>query len=105
MSDYDDLIDEEGIAERWTEQEMVDWIRSLPPEAKNYMLDIAHRARESGFDVHYNCCVHRLRVEEVLNRKPSKGNIIDYVANAARGWAEGKVIADIILGNGIKVRQ
>lgn len=110
MSNYDQLLQEEkGITDRWTEQEMIDWIKSLSGPAKDYMLDIVKKAREAGCDVHYNCCVHRLKIEQFLEQTKKKKKsafwtAIDVFNGITEGIAKGKITNDINLGRGIKIR-
>lgn len=107
---YEDLINEheQNTQSRWTESEMEDWIRNLPERKKNLFLTSLKKGMGRGTNAHSLACRLRVAAENAEAQaeasQPSRfWSMVNFYADASRGWAEGKMIHDYHNG-GLKVQ-
>lgn len=89
MSKLDDLLDNHEDL-RWSEDEIADWLESLPSKQRNYLLTRVKQAQQKGHDARRVLC----HLREMIEAHQEKHGTPWYVAlhNFAIGWTLGGII-------------
>lgn len=75
---------------RWTQEEIADWITSLPEDKRNIFLDHLKDARRKKMDIHRVACKMRERAEQIDESKKQPWYVT--LNNAMVGWSLGGLI-------------
>ena len=75
---------------RWTQDEIADWVASLPESKRNLFLDTLKEAQRRGLDIHRTACKLRSEAERIDTKNAQPWYVA--VSNAMIGWSLGGLI-------------